>query len=72
MKLRTPKELLAVVKARGMKVRVDYGPPPMPVLVRPANVPKAEASEILVMALKAWRLEIIEELSKYREPGAEG
>jgi hypothetical protein len=63
MKLRSARDILGVVEARGMSVRVDPGPPPMPVLVRPRGVDRSLVSDALLGALKAFRLEIIEELS---------
>lgn len=62
MAIKSAKDVIEIAKARGFAFRVDPGPPPMPVLVKPPNVPKEEASPVLMEALRAWRLEIIEEL----------
>lgn len=63
MKLRSAKDIVELVRRRGMSIRVDPGPPPMPILVRPHSVPEASVTEALMNALRAWRLEIIELLS---------
>lgn len=64
MSLRSAKEIIAVARARGFDVRVKPGPPPMPVLRIPGEANPGNNTEALMTALKAWRLEIIEELSK--------
>ena len=50
--------MIAAAQRRGFKIRVDPGPPPMPIL----NGDRAQATDALMQALRAWRLEIIEEL----------
>lgn len=64
MTLKTAKDVIAVAKARGFEIHVRPGPPPMPVLHCPGNVPKSLATETLLNALRAWRLEIIDELTR--------
>lgn len=64
MKLKTAKDILSVAKARGFKVEVRPGPPPMPVLFNPTGPDTSHATPVLLQALKAFRLEIIEELTK--------
>ena len=60
VKIQTAADVLAVVRARGLGVRINPGPPPMPVLTRPHGVPRKWASPALVAALKEFRTEIIE------------
>lgn len=66
MKLKTAKDVIAVAKARGFGIAVNPGPPPMPYLVLAGLPPekKNDATETLLNALRAWRLEIIDELTK--------
>jgi hypothetical protein len=60
MKLRSAKDIITVAKKRGFEVLVNPGPPPMPFLRgNPIN-----ATDPLMQALRAWRLEIIEELTQ--------
>src|SRR5262249_50721217 len=47
---------------RGLRVRVDPGPPAQPVLVKPGKVSDEMVTPELMGALKTWRLEIIEEV----------
>lgn len=61
--MRTAQDVMAVVASRGLSVRVEPGPPPMPVLIVPPNK-RDQATEALLDALKAWRLEIIAEVTK--------
>lgn len=64
MKLKSAKDVIAVARDRGFSIRVKPGPPPMPYLVNPnGEVPKVLASDALLAALTAWRLEIIDELT---------
>lgn len=63
MKIRTAKDLIAVARARGFGFRVDLGPPPQPYLVSRNNT-KRLATEALLNALKAFRVEVMEELAK--------
>jgi hypothetical protein len=60
--IKSAKDVIAVVKERKLKLRVDPGPPPMPILTRPQGVPLDAVTPILLDALRAWRLEIIQEL----------
>jgi hypothetical protein len=62
MKLHSAQDVIAVARARGFDVKVKPGPPPMPVLVCPAKADKRLVTDPLLDALRAWRLEIIEEL----------
>jgi hypothetical protein len=64
MKLKTAKDVIGVARARGFSIRVDAGPPPMPVLVRPGKLDRSNVTDALMNALKAWRLEIIDELAR--------
>ncbi len=64
MKIRTAEDVIAVAKARGFKIVVDPGPPPMPKLtfrVQPDKVEaqREEATPALRGALKVWRVEIM-------------
>ena len=64
MKYKTAKDIIAVAESRGFKIGVNPGPPPMPYLIL-AGLPaskKEDATDALMNALRAWRLEIIEEL----------
>lgn len=67
MNIRSAKDVIAVAEARGFKVVVKPGPPPMPVLRKPPGVERSAATDALMEALRAWRLEIIEELSAPNE-----
>ncbi len=61
--IRSAEDVLQVVKERGLKVKINMGPPPMPILHKPANVDRSVVTEPLLEALRAWRVEIIEILS---------
>lgn len=63
MKLKSAQDVIAVARERGFDVRLNPGPPPMPVLHMPAGTDRKLATDTLIDALKAWRLEIIEELT---------
>ena len=65
MKYRSAADILAVVKARGLFVTVDPGPPPMPLLHAGSRLLKDEGTEPLLAALRAWRLEIISEVGTH-------
>jgi len=56
MTINSASDVIAVAKARGFRLFVDPGPPPMPYI----NGNRAEATPALMGALKAWRLEIID------------
>jgi hypothetical protein len=62
------KDVIAVARARGFDVQIRPGPPPVPVLVRPPGSDRGLATKVLMGALRAWRLEIIEELSRTQLP----
>lgn len=62
--IRSAKDVIEVARSRGLRIRIDVGPPVMPKLVVPGNVERSEATDALMNALKIWRLEIIEEISK--------
>ncbi len=58
--IRTAKDVIKVARQRGFDILVNEGPPPMPFLRGdPTN-----ATAPLMEALRAWRLEIIEELTR--------
>ena len=57
--IRTALDVIAVARSRGLEIKIDEGPPRMPVLVRPAGVDRGEITDALLDALKAWRLEIM-------------
>ena len=63
MKIKSAQDVVAVAKARGFEVKLNLGPPIMPVLCCPAGTMPL-ATEALMNALKAWRLEIIELLGE--------
>jgi hypothetical protein len=60
--INTAKDVIAVARDRGFDVFVKSGPPPKPVLIIPAGADKRLATDALLAALRAWRLEIIEAL----------
>jgi hypothetical protein len=62
MKLKSAKDVLEVVRARGLQVHIEPGPPITPVLHRPRTVRPEMVTNNLLNALKAWRLEIMEEV----------
>lgn len=64
--IRSAKDVIEVAKSRGFDIRIDEGPPPMPVLMRPGTVSKDNITKALMDALKVWRLEIIEEIKSYK------
>jgi hypothetical protein len=68
MKLTCAKDIIAVAKARGFDVLVRPGPPPMPVLRVPAGTSRDMATPALLEALKAWRVEIMQELGSESTP----
>jgi hypothetical protein len=59
--------VLEIVRERGLEVRIQPGPPPMPVLHRPSHVPKSLVTPALMDALRVWRLEIIDILTHESE-----
>lgn len=67
MRLRSAKDVIDVAKARGMRIRIDPGPPVMPVLVRPEAIDRDLVTDALLAALRAWRLEIIEAMQGAKE-----
>lgn len=72
MKIRSAQDVLDIVRRRGMWVKVDPGPPPMPILVKPCGVPDAHVTDALMAALKAWRLEIIDLVLHQQHAGTNG
>lgn len=60
MKIRTAQDVIDIAKRRGFSIRLQPGPPPMPVL----RGKRDEATDALMEALKAWRVEIIEIIAK--------
>lgn len=60
MKIRSAEDILEIVRQRGLRVKVNPGPPPMPLLSGPRSILDHHATEALMAALRAWRLEIIE------------
>ena len=64
MRFKSAAEVMAVARDRGFQIKVDPGPPPMPYLLGQ----KDHATPVLLMALKAWRLEIIKELLSKEQP----
>ena len=64
MRIRTAKDVMDRARARGFEIRVSPGPPPMPMLYYQKGVSPAGATDPLMNALKAFRLEIIEEVLK--------
>lgn len=69
--IRSAQDVIAIAKARGFRLAVRPGPPIMPVLVCPRDSKaRAEATETLLQALKAFRLEIIDILTKEAGDGA--
>ncbi len=59
----TGADVIAIVKARGFSLRLDSGPPPMPILRDPGGHIPAP-SDTLLDALRAFRDEILVELAK--------
>lgn len=64
MNIKSAEDVIRVARERGFDVQIRPGPPPMPVLYRPHKSDKSLATPVLLDALKAWRLEIIDILSK--------
>lgn len=60
MKIRRAEDVIDIAKRRGFTLRLEPGPPPMPVLRGDKNM----ATPALMEALKAWRVEIIEIIAK--------
>lgn len=60
MKITTAQDVYDIVKARGLAIRVDPGPPPMPFLTKPPGAKDDAVTPTLLAALKAWRLELID------------
>lgn len=63
MRFKSAKDVIEVAMDRGFTIHVNQGPPPMPFLRGPGGKDNPNATEALMTALKAWRLEIIEELT---------
>ena len=68
---KSAKDIIVVARARGFTIRVDAGPPAMPVLECPRiaggkNNPLV--TDALLGALRAWRLEVIDEIQKEHRP----
>jgi hypothetical protein len=70
VRIKSAQDVLSVAQARGLRVKVEPGPPPMPVLVRPHGVRRDEVTDPLLAALRAWRLEIIDLLGPGSAQGA--
>ncbi len=66
--IRSAKDVIAVAKDRGFEIKINPGPPIMPSLMVPGKSDRAGVTETLLNALRIWRLEIIEELSKEANP----
>ena len=62
--IRSAQDVIAVVRARGLDIRIRPGPPRMPVLVWPKNVDKRLVTDALLAALKAFRSEIVERIER--------
>jgi hypothetical protein len=62
--IRSAQDVIAVARSRGLDVQISPGPPRIPVLVCPKQVDKKLVTDTLMVALKAWRPEIIEILEK--------
>lgn len=62
--IRSAQDVINVARSRGFDVKIDPGPPRMPVLVRPKNVPMSLVTETLMQALRAWRVEIMALIEK--------
>lgn len=61
--IKSAKDVIAVARERGFGLRVDPGPPPMPFLVNTRGEKgRLDATDVLMNALKVWRLDIIAEL----------
>lgn len=65
--IRCANDVIEIAKQRGFMIVIDEGPPIRPILRRPPNVDKSLATKTLLDALKAWRLEIIEELRSHKD-----
>ncbi len=70
MKLKTAADVIEVVRRRGLQIGIVAGPPMMPVIIRPERINPNLVTPALLGALKAWRLEIIEQVQ--RERGSNG
>lgn len=57
--IRSAQAVIDVARSRGFDIVIRPGPPRMPVLVCPDGVPVSLATETLMGALKAWRIEIM-------------
>jgi hypothetical protein len=68
VRIRSGEDVLAVVRDRGLDVKIKKGPRRTMVVLRPSGVDKGLVTSALIGALKAWRLEIIEVLE--REEGS--
>jgi hypothetical protein len=64
MKFKTAQEVIECAKQRGFEVNVNPGPPPMPFLRCPNKKIRSNATDALMGALRAWRVEIIELLTE--------
>lgn len=64
MTLKTVDDVIRVAESRGLRIWIDPGPPPMPMLRVPSGVDRGLATVALMDALKAWRVDIIERLTK--------
>ncbi len=62
MNLKSARGVIEAARTRGFVLLINPGPPPMPVLRKPANVKESEATPALLDALRAWRVEIMDEL----------
>lgn len=61
--IRSAQDVIKVAESRGFQIRVNAGPPPMPVLCVPRTADRSLVTDVLLDALRAWRLEIIEEVT---------
>jgi hypothetical protein len=59
--IRSAQDVIAIAKARGFDLAIRPGPPPMPVLTHcGGDRQAAQATPVLMEALKAWRVEIMD------------
>ncbi len=61
--IRCASDIMKEARSRGLRIRINRGPPPMPEVIGPEE----EKTPALLDALRAFRLDIIDEIASENE-----